>query len=179
MTDLAFFNSLQNTIRAISSAPTYSAELPAFPVRDLRSLEHFADTGIELPPKSLVNYLLSMFSQHCTDTLYFVHQVTMLLHVEAIYSSSEQTVMPRTAKDRWILTRMFAMLALGALHSNTPLPLSKLARSQPDWGTADEISSIPGMKFFILAKKLVPIVSDCRGVDAVQALSLMVCIVVP
>ena len=170
ISNVAFYTALQDTLRTLPAMATKNVQLPPFPARDLSSVDRLEETPVLLPAKPLANYLLSIFSQHCTDILYFVHQFTMLLHVEDIYATSEQTVVPKTPKDRWVLARMFAMLAIGALHSTTPA--LTINRSKQD--RSDEVSLIPGMKFFVIAKGLLPIMSDCRGPDAVQTLVLLV-----
>ena len=133
-----------------------------FPVRDLRQYDSIDDLTLSLPSKPVANYLLSVFFQHCSDTLYFVHQLTMLVHVEGLYLIPDQAVKLATDKDRWVLARFLTMLAVASLHS---------AGGTPSHNPVDQI---PGLRYFLQARKLIPSVVDCRGVDAVQVLALLV-----
>ena len=90
----------------------------------------------------------------------------MQYHIQEIYAVSEDRyIQPSNLKDRWILTRMYTMLALGSL-------LADCSSSRPFMGRASSFEP-PGMEYFAIASALLPGISDFLSLDAVQALALI------
>ena len=94
----------------------------------------------------------------------------MQYHISEIYALAEDRgVKPTNLKDRWILTRLYTMLALATL-----LVERQPIRLQSTTDQSLPAPDVPGMEYFAIASALLPGVADFLSVDAVQTLALIV-----
>lgn len=119
-----------------------------------------------LPPSHLARHLVSIFFQHCSDTLYFVDPVEFKSGVDSLYGTPSSL-----DGDAWALAQFYIVLALASLHVASPLA----DQSAEDilLGLQDG-QDFPGMAYFAKANVLLSGYPERSCMSGAQTLALVV-----